>query len=354
MYNKNIVRYHTVGEPVIINFKPLKPPVEEEPKEESPAEESEEEIAESEPAPEPEHGIPQEVLDKIYAEIEEIEQKAQLTEETLREAEETKFAAEDLKKQAEELKAQAEEQLKAAKTQADELLQDAQAKADEQLQAAEAQAQATIQEADKTLQDAQTESDKIIADTKQAAADLLKQTRKEGYDAGYEDGKEKGIVDGKTQIEKELAETVRQANDKAQRTIQDAKEQTAEYFIRAEDDVVRIVMMAIEKIMPQHFLDVPQVILPVVREAIHHVRDQKEIKVHVDPDSYDLILMARSEFQAMLPGGTAILEIISDDALKPGDCVIETPNGGVDARLSTRLELIRNSVRGVLNRQGAI
>ena len=108
--------------------------------------------------------------------------------------------------------------------------------------------------------------------------------------------------------------------------------------------------MAIEKILPQHFLDTPQVILPVVREAIKHVRDQKEVKVHVEPDSYDLVLLARGEFQSMLTDGTAILEIISDEALKPGDCVIETPNGGVDARLSTQLGLMKRAVESVLNK----
>ncbi|MBO4780265.1 MAG: flagellar assembly protein FliH, partial [Selenomonadaceae bacterium] len=116
-----------------------------------------------------------------------------------------------------------------------------------------------------------------------------------------------------------------------------------------EDEIVKVLMMAIDKILPQHFLDVPQVILPVVREAIRHVRDQKEVKVHVEPDSYDLILMARSEFQSMLTDGTAILEIVSDDALKPGDCVIETPNGDVDARLSTQLNLMKSAIQSVLN-----
>lgn len=349
MYNKNIVRYHMVGEPVVISFKPLKPPVEEKPKQEEPEEElaeSESEI-EPEPEPEPERGIPQEVLDRIYAEIEEMGQKVILVEDTLREAHKAKAESKQLKKQA-------EERLAEAKQQVEEQLQEAQRQADDKIQAAEQQAQSTIQEAEQTLQAAQAEAEKIIAETKQTAAELLKQTRKEGYDAGYKEGKEQGISDGKTKIEKDLAETVRKANDKAQKTIQDAKEQTSEYFIRAEDEIVKVVMMAIEKILPQHFLDVPQVILPVVREAILHVRDQKEIKVHVDPDSYDLILMARSEFQSMLPGGTSILEVISDEALKPGDCVIETPNGGVDARLSTRLDLMRDSVRSVLNRQGAI
>ena len=47
--------------------------------------------------------------------------------------------------------------------------------------------------------------------------------------------------------------------------------------------------------------------------------------------------------------GTAILEIVSDDALKPGDCVIETPNGGVDARLSTQMEVVKDAIKSMMN-----
>ena len=311
---KTIVRNMTFGQPVIIGARP-KPPVIEEP-------EPEEVEKEPEPEPEPERGIPQEVLDKVFAEIEEIERKSKKTEEVLREAYKEKEESTQLKKQAEDIKQQAEQLKQQAEKQAQEML-------------------------DKATAD----SEKIVNDTKQEAKELLDKVRKDGYDAGYKDGKEQGIKDGKEKIEDELKEIVRQANDKAQKTIQDAKEQTAEYFIRAEDEIVAVVIMAIEKILPQHFLDAPQVILPVVREAIKHVRDQKEVKVHVDPDSYDLILMARAEFQSMLTDGTAILEVVSDEALKPGDCVIETPNGGVDARLSTQLDLLKRAVKTVLNNQ---
>ena len=292
--NKNIVRYMTVGQPVLIGAKP---------KEEEPAEELEPEINDeqeeiSEPEPSPEPAIDQETLDKIYAEIEEIGRKEKIVEENLREVEATKAQVEQLQRDA---------------------------------------------------QDAKAEAERIVEDTRKEAEELLEKVHKDGYDEGYKEGKEQGIKDGREHIEDELKEIVRQANDKAQKTIQDAKELTAEYFIRAEDDIVKIVMMAIEKIIPQHFLDVPKAVLPVVREAIRHVRDQKEIKVHVAPDSYDLILTARPEFQAMLTDGTAIIEVVSDEALKAGDCVIETPNGGVDARLSTQLGLMKNAVESVLN-----
>ena len=195
-------------------------------------------------------------------------------------------------------------------------------------------------------QQAQEEADKIIYAANEQVADILDQAQREGHDEGVKQGR----IDGEIAIKKELEETLKKANENAMKTLQDAKEATAEYFVRAEDDIVKVVMMAIEKILPQHFLDVPQVVLPVVREAIKYVRDQKEIKVHVEPESYDLVLMAKGEFQAMLTDGTAILEVISDESLSPGDCVIETPNGGVDARLLTQIELMKNSIQSVLNK----
>lgn len=341
-----IVRYMTVGEPVIIGAKPKKPPVKEPPPKDVDAE-TEEEI--EEPKTESLRGIDKETLDKIYAEIEEIERKSELTTETLREAEESKAQADELRRladelhtQAEELHSQAEQHVADAKAEAEKLVADATAEAEKLIADAKA-------EAEKLVADANAQAEKLIADTQHEAEELLKTTRKEGYDTGYADGTADGIKDGTAKIERDLADTIRQANAKAQKTIQDAKEQTSEYFIRAEDDVVKVVMRAIDKILPQHFIDVPQVILPVVREAIRHVRDQKEIKVHVEPDSYDLVLMARGEFQSMLTDGTAIIEVISDEALKPGDCVIETPNGGVDARLSTQLDLMKSAIESVLN-----
>ena len=223
--------------------------------------------------------------------------------------------------------------------------------ADEKLKEADFQTKMLIQET-------QNECDQILSEVRTRAEEESKETHekarkeghKKGYGEGYTDGVNQGRIDGAKAVRDEMKQAINQANAKAEKTIQDAKKQTEEYFIKAEDDIVKVVMMAIEKILPQHFLDVPQIILPVVREAINHVRDQKEIKIHVEPDSYDLILMARSEFQSMLTDGAAILEVVSDEALRPGDCLIETPNGGVDARLSTQIELMKDAVKAVLHK----
>lgn len=197
-------------------------------------------------------------------------------------------------------------------------------------------------------QEAENERQQLLDKAKAEIDKAKSEARKVGYEDGLKDGKKKGHDDGVKAAKKEFADKLKDANAKAMKTLQDAKAATSDYFVRAEEDIALIVMLAIEKILPQHFLDVPQVVLPVVREAIKQVRDQKEIKVHVAPDYYDIVLMAKSEFQAMLTDGTAVLEIISDETLGEGDCVVETPNGGVDARLLTQIELMKDAIRSVL------
>ena len=218
-----------------------------------------------------------------------------------------------------------------------------------------AEISAKEQKAIQKLKDADTQSEIIIQAAKNEGEQILKNARDEADEmkvkavqSGHDEGFKEGHAEGLKAAKKELSDSIKNANKKAEKTINDAKAATADYFIRAEQDIANVVMLAIEKILPQHFLDVPQVVLPVVREAIKNVRDQKEVKVHVCPDSYDMVLMARAEFQGMLTDGTAILEVISDESLQPGDCVIETPNGGVDARLLTQIELMKNSIQSVL------
>lgn len=193
-------------------------------------------------------------------------------------------------------------------------------------------------------QEAEDEKERILREAQKEIERLKAEAAESGHQEGYEKGFEKGTEEAR----KEMDEAIQNANKKAEHTLQTAREAAEYYMQHAEADVAKVVMRVVEKIVPQHFIDVPQVILPAVQQAIRMVRDQKEVNVHVPPDSYDIVLMARDEFRSILTDGTAVLEVTSDESLKPGDCVIETPNGGVDARLQTQIELLRLAVQGVL------
>ena len=198
--------------------------------------------------------------------------------------------------------------------------------------------------AESLRRETETECDRLLAEAKAQAEELKEEARKEGHEEGLKQGQE----EGESKVRQEMAEILNEANAQAEKTLKDAQMATFDYVQQAEQDIIRIVLGIVEKILPQHFLDVPQTVLPLVKEAIMKVREQKQIIVHVPPASYDLVLLARDELRTVLTAGDAVLEIHSDEALKPGDCLVETPNGSVDARLATQMQLVEQAVREVM------
>jgi flagellar assembly protein FliH len=200
------------------------------------------------------------------------------------------------------------------------------------------------EELNKAREEAAKEKERIITEAESDAENLKAEAKEQGHAEGYNEGRE----EGRQQALDEMKDAINSANEQAMKTLKDAKEASLDYMVQAEHDIAEVVLTVAGKVIPQHFIDAPQVILPLVREALLKIKDQKEIFVHVAPDSYDLVLLARDEFRSMLPGGNASLEIVSDESLKPGDCLIETESGALDARVSTQLDLIREAVREVL------
>ena len=188
------------------------------------------------------------------------------------------------------------------------------------------------------------ERDRILSEAKDQIEKDREEARKAGHDEGFSAGKEAGEAAAREEME----ELIRQTNAKAEKTLRDAHEAMRDYLVKAEQDIVSIAMSAVERVLPQHFIDVPQMVLPIVRDAIERVKDQKEIVVHVPLDSYDFVLMARDELRGIVTAGDSNLSITSDESLKPGDCLVETPNGSVDARLQTQIEQLKKAVREVM------
>lgn len=181
------------------------------------------------------------------------------------------------------------------------------------------------------------------------SADALAAAKEQGHSEGYEAGYQEGIETA----QKEQRQTLLDAVAQAEKTLADAKADKLNYLVEAESQIVGLVLDIANKILPQHFIDAPQIILPLVRKAIMKIKDQPEVIVRVSPDQYDLLLLAKNEFKALLEGqGT--LEVKSDESLSISDCVLESPAGGVDARLSVQMEAIEAAVRSRLSTQQSL
>lgn len=208
--------------------------------------------------------------------------------------------------------------------------------------------------AQKVLENAEMERNAMIAEAQNQVESLLTQAaldaeamKQTAQVAGQAAGYDKGHSEGCDAAVKEQRGLIEAANKKAESIIALAEAEKENCVQQAEKQIIELVMAIADKILPQHFIDAPQLILPMVRSALNKVKDQNSLVIRVSPQNYEFVLMGKNEFQSMLDGqGT--LKISSDSALSDSDCIIESANGNVDARLATQLEIVKKSIQEVL------
>lgn len=184
--------------------------------------------------------------------------------------------------------------------------------------------------------------DEMLAAARQEAERLKSEAYETGKDSGYKEGYEHGCDSAREQ----MRQAVHEANQKAEHTIRLAENELKDIVSNAEKKILELSMAIVQKVLPQHFIDVPQIVLPLIKSALEKVKDQNSIVLRVAPEDYEMTLMARNEFQMMIEGEERIM-ITEDQTLQRGGCVIETANGNVDARLSTQLELLKKAMQEV-------
>jgi flagellar biosynthesis/type III secretory pathway protein FliH len=90
----------------------------------------------------------------------------------------------------------------------------------------------------------------------------------------------------------------------------------------------------------------PTVMAAIAAEAVAACRTRDGlVQLRVHPEDLEAIAPAHAALVDRL-GGEAALELVADAAVERHGCVVDTPVGRVDARLSTQLAALRRALSG--------
>jgi type III secretion protein L len=169
-----------------------------------------------------------------------------------------------------------------------------------------------------------------------AAEELL---RKAGEEAGrikleagaaYAEEKRRGYADGQEEGRLELAEHMLDTVGKA-----------LDYLESLEGDMVTLVTEAIKKILG----DLPHkdIVSGVVRKALSLAQSQRRVTLRVSVQDKPAV---QEQLAALMREYASIefAEVIDDARLKPGDCLLESELGVIDAGLATQIKAISNTL----------
>lgn len=152
----------------------------------------------------------------------------------------------------------------------------------------------------------------------------------EGYQAGYEEGRQNALIDFQSRIEK-ANEIIHQA------------EQEREIIIdKSHNDIVDLSMYIAKKVVMDAIMS-KDAMLPIVNRSIKAYHDQTIIRIRVSVDDFDLIHSNTDELTRVLQAGV-MLSVLPDEKLAAGGCIIETPTGQLDVSVDRQLEKIHEAL----------
>ncbi len=194
---------------------------------------------------------------------------------------------------------------------------------------------AALSKESEILRNANLEADKILNAAKTDAASFFDEKIQEGFMNGYREG----LLKAEKEMEKKL--------DELDEIKTMAKSEYAELIRSAEPDIINLVMNISRKFLEDKVENDKKIIIEIVRDTILKFTDANELTVTVSSQDYSYVLDNKASIMAKT-NSLQSLEIINDDNLKPGSCLVESKDNSVDASVDKRFENIQETFEELL------
>ena len=191
--------------------------------------------------------------------------------------------------------------------------------------------------AEEILTQAQTQADTILAQ----AEEELEIIRLQAKEAGFEDGYQEGLVEGRETALREASDLVTLLKD----IVEEAIQVRVNSIQALEDDFLKFSLLLADKIVKKSVSDDISWLSPIITDALQALGQVQEIVVRLNPVDYALV---QEEEEHLCLAVRAKLQFQSDPSLTQGGCLIESENGSIDARLEKRLGKIGRHLMEVL------
>ena len=171
-----------------------------------------------------------------------------------------------------------------------------------------------------------------ITHSAQHHARAMRDQAKAAYDEARRKGHQEGLAEGERQTIVRHIDFVRHA---------------IEFTAQLEADVCALVKEALMKIVGE--MDIDELTRKIVARSLTQYGSLPEVKLRV---ALTQEKMVRGQLEEMMHGaqqsakhrGIKFIRVLGDSQLRPGDCILESPIGSVDAGLETQLATITKTL----------
>lgn len=163
---------------------------------------------------------------------------------------------------------------------------------------------------------------KKLADLQTTTQNELGQVRQSAFEQGFRQGRDESSAE------------VKAASERLAKTLADLANFKRTLRAEAEMDLLKLALAIARRILYRELLTDPEAMHGLVHAALQKVQNREIWRVRVHSAGVDVLRSCLHKI------GMGSVEIMADPALKPGDLLIETSVGELDASVDTQLQEI--------------
>jgi len=207
-----------------------------------------------------------------------------------------------------------------------------------------AEARDCLRTAPFNFEDVVAEADRRIAELRTDAAHIVAQAKAEAEAVrrrAAEEGRRAAMLEIDAMVEQRAA-SVLKAIDCAAAEIKQTKQAWLAHW---ESAAVRLSAAMAAKIVRGELRDRPEITLSLVREALELAAGSPDVRLKLNPSDFrSLGGETRRIIESMPALGNA--EVVADESVGPGGCLVETRFGAIDQRIEVQLDRIAEELLG--------
>ncbi|GKV55592.1 hypothetical protein NCCP2222_15390 [Sporosarcina sp. NCCP-2222] len=164
---------------------------------------------------------------------------------------------------------------------------------------------------------------------------LQQQAYEEGFQVGFEEGRNKALA--------EMHEAIHQANE-----VTRMSHENAERYLESQERVILdLAITTAERILGLKLEEDEEVFLSIVKRGLKEAREMKEVKLYVSSEYYPLLSENRSELAAIFPPDVPFL-IFANEDFDSTECAIETNHGRIVVSVDEQLNELKEKLVEIL------
>ncbi|MEM6258345.1 MAG: FliH/SctL family protein [Planctomycetota bacterium] len=188
---------------------------------------------------------------------------------------------------------------------------------------------------------AETEASKIIADAQAKSVSIANQLQQEAQQQGHAEGLEKGLLEGREQGRAEAlsesAEQLRQLMAAWSQVATEWEQQRADMEREARQAVLAFALSVAEKVVHRVIEVDESVVVDQAAQALSLVLSAHDASVRIHPVDRPILEDAIPQLINELDSLDHI-ELVDDEAITPGGCMVAFGQGRVDATIERQLQ----------------